>query len=234
MATTDGDWYPGDMATERSMYGNIDEKIDGYKTKYTFLTDPYVEKIHLMCQTFIEGYDKVEQNRATAKQMTTWFSNIVDSQQKNELVPAAPVFLAFAMPAGATVGLERQCRAFAGLMKEQDEYEKADGLDLMIEKGESAPLNLGEAQPDLKIAGNLDNSVSVGWKKTGFDLLELQWRKAGTEMWQAADKSNVSPIKFTPPLTTAGVPEKFEFRAVYIIKNQRVGQWSTIYTLTIG
>jgi hypothetical protein len=228
------DWYPTTRQGEKDLYENIDAKIDAYKTKYPFLTDPYVAKIHTMCRTFIECYDKTEQNRATAKQMTTWFTNIVGSKQKNEPVPPAPVFLAFAVPAGANVGIEEQCRKFAGLMKEQDEYEKADGLDLMIEKGESAPPNLGTAQPELKITVNLDNSISFGWKKAGFDSLELQWRKAGTEMWQHADKSNVSPIEFTPSLTTPGIPEKFEFRAVYIIKNQRVGQWSPTYTQTVG
>jgi hypothetical protein len=228
------DWYPTTRQGERDLYENIDAKIDGYEVKYPHLTSGYRKKIHTMCKTFIECYDRIEQNRAAAKAMTTWFQNIVESKQKNEPVPAAPVFLAFALPADAMVGLEQQCRKFAGLMKEQDEYEKADGLDLMIEKSETPALNPGEGQPDLKIAANLDNSVSFGWKKSGFDLLELQWRRAGTEMWQPADKSNVSPIDFMPPLTTPGVPEKFEFRAVYIIKNQRVGQWSQIYTLTVG
>jgi hypothetical protein len=41
-------------------------------------------------------------------------------------------------------------------------------------------------------------------------------------------------INFKPPVTTESVPEKFEFRAVYILKNQRLGQWSPVYTLTVG
>ncbi len=36
------------------------------------------------------------------------------------------------------------------------------------------------------------------------------------------------------PLTTPGVPEQFEFRAILIIKNERVGKWSPTYTLTVG
>ena len=70
-------------------------------------------------------------------------------------------------------------------------------------------------------------------EKIGFDMLELQWRKAGAAMWQQADKSTERVINFAPPLTTPGEPEKFEFRAVYLIKNQRVGNWSPIYTETV-
>lgn len=228
------DWYPLTRQGERELYQNIDDKIDAYKPKYAFLTDPYVVKIHTMCQTFIEGNDKTEQNRQTAKQMTAWFSNIVDSKQKNEPVPAAPAFQAFVMPFGALVGIEEQCRSFAGLMKEQAEYEKADGIDLGIEKGESDPPNLADAQPVLTITVNLDNTVSIAWKKAGFDMLEAQCRKAGTEMWQPADKTTVSPIVFAPVFTTPGAPERFEFRGVYVVKNERVGLWSQIVSLTVG
>ena len=71
-------------------------------------------------------------------------------------------------------------------------------------------------------------------EKSGFDMLELQWRKAGDTLWQAADKSTEKIINFTPPDAEPGVPEKFEFRAIYLIKNKRVGQWSPIYTKTVG
>ena len=77
-------------------------------------------------------------------------------------------------------------------------------------------------------------SLDFEWKKTGFDMLELQWRKAGDALWQAADKSTEKIINFTPPDLEPGKPEKFEFRAIYLIKNKRVGQWSPVYTRTVG
>lgn len=228
------DWYPTDGASERVLYGNIDLKIDNYTAKYSFLTVDYLKEIHAMCKAFIEGYDKLEFNRATAKQMTTWFANIVGSKQKGEPIPQPPVFQVFNMPAIATIGLEQQCREFAGLCKKQLNYDKADGLDLMIEREKSDGLNLEEAQPVLKISASADGLVTVEWKKTGFDALELQYRKDGSTMWQPADKSTEKVIEFTPPLATPGIPEKFEFRAVYLLKNKRVGNWTTIYTVTVG
>lgn len=228
------DWYPTTLDGERTLYGNIDSKINGYAVKYPFLTPAYLTAIHTMCGAFIEGYDKVTENRATAKQMSGWFENIVSSKQKNEPIPPAPVFQDFAMPVGATVGLEQQCREFARLMKNQPNYDPADGLDLMIEREKAGDLNVNDAMPELKITKNSNNSLDFEWKKTGFDMLELQWRKAGAAMWQQADKSTEKVINFAPPLTTPGAPEKFEFRAVYLIKNERVGQWSPIYTETVG
>lgn len=92
---------------------------------------------------------------------------------------------------------------------------------------------LAEAMPELKMTV-LSEAIKFEWKKTGFDALELQYRKVGTTLRQAADKLTVSDFEFAPTLTTPGVPERFEFRTVYLIKNQRVGQWSPIYTETFG
>ena len=122
------------------------------------------------------------------------------------------------------------CRA----VKEQDEYTEADGLDLLIAKAAGAEQVVDNAVPDLKISDQADGSLDFDWKKAGFDMLELQWRKAGEEMWQAADKSTEKVINFTPPDLEPGKPEKFEFRAIYLIKNKRVGQWSPVYTRTVG
>ncbi|CAN5298561.1 hypothetical protein BH10ACI1_BH10ACI1_11560 [soil metagenome] len=230
----DKDWYPSDRPTQRTMYGNIDLKVDSYKGKYPFLTNTYLEAIHAFCQTFIEAFDKIEYNRATGKQATVWFENLIASKQKNTPAPAAPVYQTITLPAGAMLGIEKDCRDFAGLLKEQLNYDKADGLDLMIERVKAEGLNPEEAQPMLKLSVSASGAVSVVWKKTGFDALELQYRKVGTEMWQPADKSTEKVIEFAPPLTTPGVPEKFEFRGIYILKNQRVGNWSPVYTETVG
>jgi hypothetical protein len=232
--TTTEDWYPTSEEGERSLYANIEAKVDEFKTKYSCLTDDYLGQIHTMCLMFIEGYDKKALNRAASKAATTWFQNVVGSKQKSEAVSAPPVFQAFVIPAGALAGLEQQCRTFARLMKGQANYDKADGLDLMIEKSDAAELDLAGAMPVYTLTVSLDGKVTNVWKKDGFDMLEWQYRRAGEQMWQPIDKSTEKTMTFTPTLTTPGVPEKFEFRAVYLIKNIRVGQWSPTFTLTIG
>ena len=141
--------------------------------------------------------------------------------------------MAISFPA-ATTGLEQQCRDFARLLKGQANYEAADGIDLMVDRGGVAPLDPSTAQPDLKITAGPAGDVTIEWRKSGFDALDLQYRKAGETMWQAADKSTEKTMDFMPAMTTPGTPEKFEFRGVYLMKNQRVGQWSAIFSVTVG
>lgn len=228
------DWYPPSRAGERLMFGNIEAKIDGYAGKYPILTvDHLLEKVHTACQTYIEGFDKIEYNRATARQATAWFKNLMESKEDKPSAAAPPVFMAITLPAGAFGAIERFMREFRALLVSQLNYDKADGLDLMLEREKPDDLNLTEFTADVKFSSN-ETTIRGEWKKLGFDMLEAQWRRAGTTVWQPGDKTTERVVEFEVPLTTPGVPEKFEFRAICLIKNQRVGNWSPIYTLTVG
>ena len=61
------DWYQTTLEGERMMFRNIDSNIDGYAAKYPVLDAAYLLQIHSMCQAFVDGYDKVTENRATAR-----------------------------------------------------------------------------------------------------------------------------------------------------------------------
>ena len=233
--TINEDWYPNDEATRRLMCQTIDEGVDAFQPKYPdVLTNDYLREIHATCGVYMNAYDAKEFNRAQMKAWTTWFQNLHDSERKNETVEAPPAFVPVTIPDGALMGVERLLRRFAKKLKDHDNYEKSDGLALMIEKGEAEELNLIDAQPVLKLRVETDGRVIIVWTKSGFDMLEAQWRRFGETMWQPLDKSTEKEIEFQPPATTPGVPEKFEFRGVYMLKNKRVGQWSPIYTQTIG
>lgn len=230
----DQDWFPGSRPGQRAMFANIELKINSYAAKYPFLTFAYLAQIHAACQTFIAGYDTLVANRATAKQETQWFDNLLSGEPQGSPAPNGVTYQAVALPAGAFIGIEDFTRNFARLFKEQLNYDEADGLDLMIERSESEEQNLNDAQPSLVVSATNNATIKVVWQKLGFEMLELQYRKAGVELWQPADKSNTSPIDFAPAFTTPGAPEKFEVRGVYLIKNVRVGNWSPIYTVTVG
>jgi hypothetical protein len=226
------DWYPTKRADQFTMYTNVLAKIDSYTVKYDLAT-ALVADVKLMCNTFIACYQKIEQNKATMKDMNEWFENILTAKAKKEADPA-PVFQTITLPAGAFTSIEAEFRKFAEFFKNNPVYEKGDGIDLMIVAPESEEDDLSTVAPELKLSVDANGAVEVAFKKGDFELLELQYRKVGSTMWQAADKSNKSPIKFTPPLSAVGTPEKFEFRAVYLIKNERVGQWSPEYPITVG
>ena len=229
----DTNWYPNSRPQQRIMYANVAKKIGEYQAKYG-LTAALVGRVTVMCETFIEGFDKLEQNRATMRQMTEWFDNILMGKPAGELVPSAPIFQTVVLDPTAFIGLVDEFRGFARFFKNNPVYDEADGMDLMIVAPDGESDDLDTITPELKILVTMNNSVEVTYTRGAMGGLELQYRRAGTTMWQMVDKSTETKIIFTPVLTTPDVPEKFELRGVYLLKNQRVGQWSPIYTVNVG
>ena len=127
---------------------------------------------------------------------------------------------------------EQEFREMMKYFKANAAYIVADGENLMIVAPDEQAPDTEDAVPELKPSVNMDEKVVVSYRKGDFGGLELQWRKVGETMWQLADKSTEKIITFTPEGITP--PQKIELRGVFLLKNQRVGIWSPIYTLTVG
>jgi len=228
------DWLKGKTLPEQdTMFVNVEDKIDNYKTTYG-LTNDWVNEVKLICQTFHAAFTGVMQSRANGKQRDTWFKELLESKEKSMPAPAPPVFTAITIPAGAETAIYKVFREKMDFFKSNEAYSKADGDDLMITAPEGEESDLSEAFPELKNSETPDGAVSTTYVKGEFGGLELQWREVGQAMWQSADKSSEKTIVFTPDVSTPNVPVKIELRGVYILKNKRVGKWSPNYTLTIG
>jgi hypothetical protein len=227
------DWFPSTRAGQNVMFNNFNAKIDGYKDIFG-LSNTQTERLHTICITFIEIYQKVEQNRAAMANLTAWQETVFKGEPKGNPVPKVPTFAIINLPETAFIGIFDEFREFVNFIKANPNYSESIGEDLLIVTLESEQQSLDEVFPDLKLSVKNDVSVEVSFKKFDFDAVEIQYRKAGTENWLLADKATNSPTIHTPQLTNAGQAEKFEYRAIYLQKNQRIGTWSPIYSITVG
>ncbi|CAN5258439.1 hypothetical protein BH10ACI1_BH10ACI1_34870 [soil metagenome] len=74
-----------------------------------------------------------------------------------------------------------------------------------------------------------DDTISLKFNKQGQKAIRFQMRRNG-EAWQNIGDPTTSPfIDETPSLD--GKPEKREYRAIYLVKNQPVGNYSNIITV---
>ena len=227
------DWYPTKLSKQKAMYANVLAKIDNYKERLG-LSDEFVAEVKLVCQTFVTAYDAVMQNRAAKKKMDAWFKDIVESPQTENLITSVPAFQTISLPAGAMVGVKKKFRSLMGLLKKNLKYTRADGIDLMIVAPETEDLNLTDAAPNLKLSVDANGTITAVYVRGRFSGIELQWREVGETEWHLADKTTERAVEFKPPSLIAETPAKLEFRAAFLLKNKRVGQWSPTYSLTIG
>lgn len=225
------DWLQRPLPDLNVMFANVRKKIANYQTEYD-LTTGWIDRVNLICDTFTDSYTSIVQNRATTKDMNDWFTTLLSGEPKGSIATAPPVFQTVTIPTGAFIGILDEFREMMRYFKANAVYTEADGENLMIvAPNEQAP-DTEDAVPDLKVSVDVNEAVVVAYRRKEFGGLELQWRKVGQPLWQLADKSTETIIIFTPEGLTP--PEKIELRGVYLMKNQRVGNWSPIYTLTVG
>lgn len=224
------DWLKRPLPELDIMFANVKAKIGGYRVAYGLTTD-WLDRVQLVCDTFIAAYTGVSQNRATEKDMNNWFDALLNGEPQGSPASAAPTFQTITLPAGAFIGLLDEFREMMRFFKANPAYTEADGENLMIVAPPSTGRNPADAEPALKASVDVNGEVRVEYTKEEFSGLELQWRKVGTDDWLLADKSTEKVIVFKP----AGIksPDKIELRGVYLLKNQRVGNWSPIYVVTI-
>jgi hypothetical protein len=225
------DWLNRPLPELDVMFANVHAKIGEYKTAYG-LTDDWIARVKLICDSFRSAYTGVSQNRATEKEMSNWFDALLYGAPKGSPAPTAPVFQTISLPSGAFVGVIDEFREMMRFFKANAAYTEADGANLMIISPLEETGNPADAVPNLKTSVDLSGAVRVEYTKGIFSGLELQWRKAGAADWLLADKSTEKIITFTPE--GIAPPEKIELRGVYLLKNQRVGNWSPIYIITVG
>jgi len=84
-------------------------------------------------------------------------------------------------------------------------------------------------KPALKPQALIDDVVEIAFNKQGQTAIRFQ-RETGDDKWTNVGDATSSPFVDETP-SPDGKPEKRRYRAVYLAKNQPVGQYSDIVTV---
>ncbi|MBL0309641.1 MAG: hypothetical protein IPP77_08195 [Bacteroidetes bacterium] len=87
-----------------------------------------------------------------------------------------------------------------------------------------------EYKPVLKV-GASGQLIKISFKKKGVERLEFYGMKNGSEAWQFIGTRSHSPFYFKPPDELTGSGEKWIIKAVGIIKDKPIGQYSDLVTV---
>lgn len=128
-------------------------------------------------------------------------------------------------------GIFARCTALVARIKAHPNYSVADGYDLGIE-GSEISKDVKELKPIITIRLVKGGYPEIVWKKKGMDGIEIQkedengnWQRLATDM---------SPNFIDPsPLPPKGTSVVWRYRVIYIQKDQHVGQWSEMVSITV-
>jgi hypothetical protein len=112
-------------------------------------------------------------------------------------------------------------------------YPKAGTEAVLGIKGTEPPFDAGNYMPVIKVSikGGL---VRLDYAKLGVDALLFFVRLRGEMEWRRLDVDADPPCIDTTPLRQPNVPEVREYRAIGMIGDETVGQYSRIVSITVA
>lgn len=167
--------------------------------------------------------------RQQEKQLTDYTEAIADS----EIGTTPPTTPAWAlppdMPPEVAPGLRKRVRQLANQIKNNPVYTEADGALLGIISTNEAPPAYLKASFAAHALANY--AVAVEFKKQGMDAMQFETRKAGETNWTTAGTKTASPAKL---MFAVAAPTQIEMRGILVKKDEPVGDYSDIVTVTIA
>lgn len=168
---------------------------------------------------------------ADTKKGWTGFRNIVRYGQPYILDNPAPEAVEVApVPSEVAPGIQVRFISLVNRIKAHPNYTEAVGLILGIE---STPQNrvIGSGEkPQLKLITSGGN-VIVQWRKGGFDGIVIE--KDTGAGFVVLDK-DMHPNYTDPAPLPIGHSAIWKYQAMYIYKDNRVGDWSDVVSITVG
>ena len=229
------DWFPKTKPKQLIVFTNVKAKIGGYQASLP-LTAAQVDRIILICETFIAVYNFVEQTRATLKQLTEWQDLILTAKGgvQGAIPPNAPTFNSVTLPDDAFVGLFAEFRHLHDDIINAANYTPGIGADLMIVAPEGEDVDLSKLAASVNLTSLAGYKVRAEGSLRGMDAMRFDYQRKGGSAWLPVAFLTKLPAEFTITPQTAGEPETGVIRAVLLKNNAEVGQPSPLYPITIS
>lgn len=169
-------------------------------------------------------------SRAYAQALTAWRDSIRDGGIP--ATPQAPVPSATPAPATVPAGIVPRFTALVKRIKGHPAYTEAIGEALRIVGAESAGPDTATAQPDLTGAKVVADEVRIPWKKGKFDGIRIEVDRGDGKGWTFLAIDTRPDYSDTEPFPAVGAIWKY--RAIYLLDDQKVGQWSPTVSVNVG
>jgi hypothetical protein len=175
----------------------------------------------------INNFKKVD----TYKKNWTSFKNILRKGESNvstNTTPQEPIL--DQMPTAVAPGITTRFTTTVNRIKAHPAYSSAIGQNLGIELTATQQTNRDTAQPTLKVVLR-GGSVNLIWKKGKMHGILIE--KDSGNGFITLDKDFHPDFIDSSPLPPHGQTALWRYRAIYILNDEKVGQWSDIVSTSV-
>ena len=227
-------YFPQTDEQLRTWLENFNLKIPGYAATFG-LSAPQVAIVNDDALNFIYWLDQ-SNLFITEKEERVTYKNLLRDGPIGAPAGTAPSLPAIpAPPAPTPPGIEPRMRLLVQQIKNHPNYTEAIGKDLNI-IGDEQSTQKSALKPVLKLVLT-GAGVDVQWKKGIADALRVEKESSGASAQKGAASWNLLAVDTEPnylDTTPVTEPAMWKYRAVYIIKDEPVWQWSDVAQIAVG
>lgn len=225
------DWLPTNPEEFAAWLDNFDTKLPSFAEKYgiseAILTQLSAD--NAWTQYWVPAKDSTERQKTQVNSYYDTITKEPDAEQPSDPTLSLPA----GKPTPVPPGMRRRIRDIASFIKgNKAVYAVADGKLLGIELPESSDAIVGSPEFDLSNKSNFALGVKFG--KNGHGAVRFEFRRKGEDAWTFINNLTTSPGELHINPKVAGTAEQIEIRAIFLDKDQPVGEYSDIKVVTIA
>jgi hypothetical protein len=206
------------------------ERMPDHQTRYTLtaaqlaqILDDALVYEHLMKARMMLDED-VKEFSAYKKNIMEGDPNVEAGDYPKIELPSMPT-----LTNPPKAGIEKRNQELYNFLKAHPNRTAESLADLGISESDGDAISPEDLKPALKPKARIDDKIEIAFNKQGQSAIRIQ-RETAADKWTNVGEPTSSPFVDETP-SPDGKPEKRRYRAVYLAKNQPVGQYSDIVTI---
>jgi hypothetical protein len=208
---------------------NFAVKLPNFTMKYSIvpeeLADMQQSALYFDALIKYQNQSKAYQNAIT-KHKDAMRNGLKAGSTLQPLTPPAMM-----LPPAVEPGIFTRVAAIVNRIKASRTYSTADGNDLGIE-GVEVTVDVNTVKPSLVLRLVAGGHPEIVWSRKGMSTLEIQ-KQNGEGQWHFLTIDTVPNYTDMSTLPGSGQSAVWQYRAIYRLKDERVGQWSDVVSVTV-
>lgn len=222
-------FLPSDDAGKADALDHFAAKLPSYAAQFG-ISDAEVAQVQADAAAFRHELQAVQLASAYSQHRTN-HKNLVRDGGADNIEPPPPLALPPAPPP-VPAGVIPRFKAVAQRIKKHPKYTPAIGKDLGI-VGSEKVVDPGTWKPILG-SGLQAGHPAIAWTKGDADALEIHVDRGDGQGFRFLAIDIKPDYLDNAPLPPPGTGAAWKYKAVYLLDDQQVGQWSDVLTVTVG
>ncbi|MBK7393612.1 MAG: hypothetical protein IPI64_09990 [Chloracidobacterium sp.] len=226
------DWLPYGLDERKRAFQQIADGAETYAADLG-LTAAEVDRIKAIAVEYAFAVDIFERNRVNMRALRSWRDAVISNKRSIKPVSERPMFDNTPMPVRTQAGLVAEMRKYVRRIKSASGYREGMGIGMKILSPNHVKKPLRDLAPKLKVTALGGFKVRIACQMEGMSALQIEFKRNGEERFEkVAFLTSLPEVIYIEP-RVMGVPETGVMRAIFIKRNEPVGNYSNTPPITI-